>query len=126
MPTPDDALTHRRTLARRAFTTVAVVEAVTWTGLLVGMVLKYVTEITEAGVWLFGRLHGGAFLVYCVTTLVAARVLRWSWVVTLLALAASVPPLTTLLFEVVARRRGLLGAAEAPAATDVRPVGARG
>ncbi|MFS0702654.1 DUF3817 domain-containing protein [Cellulomonas sp. 179-A 4D5 NHS] len=111
-------------LARRAFTTVAVVEAVTWTGLLVGMFLKYVTETTEAGVWLFGRLHGAAFLVYCVTTLVAARVLRWSWVVTLLALAASVPPLTTLLFEVVARRRGLLGGAR-PTTDDTRPVPTR-
>ena len=110
-----------QTLARRAFTAVAVVEAVTWTGLLVGMFLKYVTETTEAGVWLFGRLHGGAFLVYCVTTLVAARVLRWSWIVTLLALAASVPPLTTLLFEVVARRRGLLGSAR-PRTDDTQPV----
>lgn len=114
MPAPD------HTLARRAFTTVAVVEAVTWTGLLVGMFLKYVTETTEAGVWLFGRLHGAAFLAYCVTTLVVARALRWSWVVTLLALAASVPPLTTLLFEVVARRRGLLGATPARAAADPR------
>jgi hypothetical protein len=51
-------------------------------------------------------------------------VLRWSWVVTLLALAASVPPLTTLLFEVVARRRGLLGGA--PRRTDeTQPVPAQ-
>jgi integral membrane protein len=112
---------------RRAFTIVAVVEALTWTGLLVGMFLKYVTETTEAGVWLFGRLHGAAFLVYCVTALVAARVLRWSWLVTLLALAASVPPLTTLLFEVVARRRGLLRERSTAAVADDRePVTAGG
>jgi len=104
---------------RRAFVTVAVVEALTWAGLLVGMYLKYVTETTEAGVWLFGRLHGAAFVLYVLTTLVAARVLRWSPLVTLVALAASVPPLATLVFEVVARRRGLLVGRPAPAPAPV-------
>ena len=47
----------------KLFATMALVEAATWTGLLLGMVLKYVTETTDLGVWLFGRLHGLAFLV---------------------------------------------------------------
>ena len=99
----------------RLFVVVAVVEAITWTGLLVGMFLKYVTETTEAGVWLFGRLHGAAFVAYVVVTLVAAWRLRWSWLVTLVALAVSIPPLGTLVFEIWARRTGRL---EGPTATQ--------
>ncbi len=94
--------------AGRVFAVVAVIEAFTWAGLLVGMFLKYVTETTEAGVWLFGRLHGAAFVAYVVVALVVAVRLRWGWFRTLVALAAAVPPLTTLLAERWLRRSGHL------------------
>jgi integral membrane protein len=73
------------------------------------MFLKYVTETTDAGVWLFGRLHGAAFVAYVVVALVAAVKLRWGWFRALVALAAAVPPLTTLLAEWWLRRTGHLG-----------------
>ncbi|MDV3295093.1 MULTISPECIES: DUF3817 domain-containing protein [Brachybacterium] len=92
----------------RVFAVIALLEALTWAGLLVGMFLKYVTGTTEAGVWLFGRLHGGMFMVYVVMTLVAAVSLRWKWWVALLALLASVPPLVTLPLEIWLRRTGRL------------------
>ncbi|WP_235915686.1 DUF3817 domain-containing protein [Puerhibacterium puerhi] len=92
----------------RLFAVVALVEAFTWAGLLVGMFLKYVTETTEAGVWLFGRLHGAAFVLYVVVTLVAAARLRWGWLRALVALACSVPPLLTIPAERVLRRTGYL------------------
>lgn len=118
MPQPD-----RPTVAR-LFVVVAVIEAITWTGLLVGMFLKYVTETTEAGVWLFGRLHGAAFVAYVVVTLVTAWRLRWSWLVTLVALAVSIPPLGTLVFEIWARRTGRLEpqTANRPVAAAADPV----
>ncbi|MEL7978185.1 DUF3817 domain-containing protein [Isoptericola sp. F-RaC21] len=99
----------------RVFAVVAVIEAFTWAGLLVGMFLKYVTETTEAGVWLFGRLHGAAFVAYVVVALVAAVKLRWGWFRALVALAAAVPPLTTLLAEWWLRRTGHLSAPTEPA-----------
>ncbi|GGM59083.1 DUF3817 domain-containing protein [Dactylosporangium sucinum] len=83
----------------RLFRLTAFAEAVSWTGLLIGMYLKHVAEVTDAGVWLFGRLHGGLFVAYLVATLLVARAERWSFVRTAVALAASVPPLTTLLVE---------------------------
>ena len=61
----------------RVFAAIALLEAFTWAGLLVGMFLKHVTGTTEAGVWLFGRLHGGVFMLYVVVTIVAAVALRW-------------------------------------------------
>ncbi|GIE99202.1 DUF3817 domain-containing protein [Paractinoplanes rishiriensis] len=90
----------------RVFRITAVAEAISWTGLLVGMYLKYIPETTEAGVWLFGRLHGALFVAYLVAVLWVARAERWSLLRTVAGLAASIPPLTTLLFERwVSRRR---------------------
>lgn len=92
----------------RLFALVARIEAFTWAGLLVGMFLKYVTETTEAGVWLFGRLHGGAFVLFVAVTLFVAVKLRWGWFRTLVALASSIPPLFTLLAEWWLKRTGYL------------------
>jgi integral membrane protein len=93
---------------RTLFRTVAVVEAFTWTGLLVGMYLKYVPETTEVGVKVFGPLHGAAFLAYLVVTLVVAVDQVWSRGRTTVGLLAAVPPLTTLLFDWwVERKHGL-------------------
>ena len=96
-----------RTVAT-AFRIVAVAEALSWIGLLIGMYVKYVPETTELGVKIFGPIHGGIFMAYVVVALVSARVLRWSAGTTLLALIASVPPLATLWFERWAARAGRL------------------
>lgn len=93
----------------RLFRTVAIAEAVTWTGLLVGMLLKYVTETTEVGVRVFGMLHGVVFVAYVVTTVVVWVDRRWSPGRGLLALVAAVPPLATLPLEWWAIRKGWLG-----------------
>lgn len=93
---------------RTLFRTVSVVEAITWTGLLVGMYLKYVPETTDAGVRVFGPLHGAAFLAYVVVTVLVAVDQAWSKRRALVALLASVPPLATLVFDWwLERRRGL-------------------
>ena len=55
-----------------------------------------------------GRLHGGAFVLFVVVTLIAAVRLRWGWFRTLVALASAVPPLTTLLAEWWLKRTGHL------------------
>jgi integral membrane protein len=99
-----------------AFRIVAVAEAMSWIGLLIGMYVKYVPETTELGVKIFGPIHGGIFLAYVAVALVAARVLRWSVGTTLLALVASVPPLASILFERSATRRGRLSQGAAVAA----------
>ena len=97
--------------ARATFHVVAVVEACTWVGLLVGMGTAYLGSGSRAGIELFGPLHGAAFVAYVVVTLVAARALRWRPATVLLALVASVPPLFTAVFDVVASRRGWLAPA---------------
>ena len=96
-----------RTVAT-AFRVVAVAEACSWVGLLIGMFVKRVLDSSELGVQIFGPIHGAIFVAYLVVALVAARVLRWSAGTTLLALAASVPPLVTIWFERWATRTGRL------------------
>jgi integral membrane protein len=101
--------------AALVFRAVAIAEACSWAGLLLGMFVKYVVVFDEIGVTVFGPIHGALFVAYCVVTLVAARTLRWSPGTAVLALVASIPPLATLWFERRARHQGLL-AERAPAA----------
>lgn len=98
-----------QSLLARTFRAVALAEALTWTGLLIGMFVKYVPENgTETGVQLFGPLHGTLFLLYVAVALLTARRFRWSPQVTLIALVAAIPPLATAFFDMWVQRRGLL------------------
>ena len=96
---------------------VAIAEAVSWLGLLIGMAFKYVLSDNEIGVKIFGPIHGTIFVLYVLTVLVVQKRLRWDRVTTGLALAASVPPFATVVFEIWAQRTGRLDipAASAPA-----------
>ncbi|GMA36274.1 hypothetical protein GCM10025876_24780 [Demequina litorisediminis] len=105
---PGDTARARLTGIGRAYAILALVEAITWTGLLIGMGVKYGPQTTEIGVTVFGPLHGIAFLAYAAVTVIAAVRLRWGLGVTLLALVAAVPPLTTLPMEMWLRRTGRL------------------
>lgn len=93
----------------RLFRIVAIAEAVSWTGLLVGMFFKYVVVRDEIGVTIFGPIHGALFVAYLIGAFVAARSLGWSRWTLALAVVASVPPLATLWFERWATRTGRLG-----------------
>lgn len=96
------------TTAKR-FRFVAVLEAITWFGLLVGMAFKYLpAEGNEIGVKVFGPIHGIVFIAYVVISLWTARVLRWGPLTTFWALVASLPPFGTVVFEVWAARSGRL------------------
>jgi integral membrane protein len=99
-----------------AFRVVAIAEALSWVGLLAGMFVKHVLGTSEAGVQVFGPIHGAVFVAYVVVAVVAARVLGWSRGTTLLALAAAVPPLVTVVFERWAGRTGRLAVRPAEAA----------
>lgn len=95
---------------RAVFRVVAFAEACSWLGLLIGMYIKYVPETTEAGVKIFGPIHGGIFLVYLLMVLTARSTFGWSMKTTFWAAVASIPPFATAVFEVIAERKGLLSA----------------
>ncbi len=92
----------------RAFVAAAIFEAFTWTGLLIGMFLEHIVDVTRVGITVFGPLHGAAFIIYGALTLFSAMRFRWETRVTALALLAAVPPLTTIPVERWLRRTGRL------------------
>jgi integral membrane protein len=111
-----------RTTAGR-FRLVALAEAVTWVGLLVGMYFKYLgTPRTEIGVKIFGMAHGLVFIAFVITAVFAGMAFKWATGTWLLALLASIVPLGSVIFLISADRAGLLGEAQ-DAAAAVRPGG---
>lgn len=105
-----------RTTAGR-FRLVALAEAVSWVGLLLGMYFKYLgTPRTEIGVKIFGPLHGGIFVAFLVVALFAGLAFKWSVLTWLLALLASIVPLATVIFVIWADRTAKLGVSIAASA----------
>ncbi|WP_373291863.1 DUF3817 domain-containing protein [Nocardia pneumoniae] len=96
------------TVAKR-FRFIAVLEAISWVLLIIGMVFKRIPEPVMWPVKVFGMTHGIVFVLFVITAIVAARELGWSAKTTVLALVSSIPPFCTVLFEVWAVRSGQLG-----------------
>ncbi|MCJ0893151.1 DUF3817 domain-containing protein [Rhodococcus sp. ARC_M5] len=93
----------------KRFRFVAVLEAFTWLGLLIGMAFKYIpADGNEIGVKIFGPIHGGVFVVYLAVAVLTAVKLKWDVKATLLALVAAFPPFGTVVFEIWAARTGRL------------------
>ncbi|MFT4084919.1 MAG: DUF3817 domain-containing protein [Nocardioides sp.] len=91
---------------QRLFRIVAIAEACSWLGLLIGMFFKYVVVLGPQGVQVMGPIHGVCFIAYVLTCLVVGRDQRWPVGRLTLALISSVPPLMTLWFEIRSERRG--------------------
>jgi integral membrane protein len=105
-----------RTTAGR-FRVVALTEALSWIGLLVGMYFKYLgSPRTEIGVHVFGMVHGLVFIAFVVTGLQAGLAFGWAARTWSLALLASILPLCSVIFLIGADRTGLLGDRGAAAA----------
>ncbi len=90
----------------RAFRVVAIAEAFSWAGLLVGMYVKWIAETSEIGVKIFGPVHGGLVVAYVALALVVAVRQRWSLLTVFFALAATLPPFLTVFFDRWAHRSG--------------------
>ena len=96
------------TVAKR-FRFIAVLEAISWVFLIVGMVFKRLPEPVTWPVKVFGMTHGIIFILFVITAILAARRLAWNAKITVLALLSSIPPFCTVLFELWAVRAGRLG-----------------
>jgi integral membrane protein len=96
------------------FRLIALAEAVSWVGLLIGMYFKYLgTPRTEIGVKVFGMAHGLIFVGFVVAGLLVGLARKWTARTWLLALLASVVPLASVIFLIWADRRGRIGVAGA-------------
>jgi integral membrane protein len=99
------------------FRLIAMAEAVSWVGLLVGMYFKYVgTPRTETGVKVFGMVHGLIFIAFVVAALLVGIAFKWRAGTWLLALLASIVPLCSVIFLIWADKTGRTSPAEAVSA----------
>lgn len=98
----------------KVFKVTAVLEALSWLGLLIGMFFKWVLDTTEKGVQIMGPIHGTLFMFYVISTLWAASAHKWTGKQTVLGLVSSIPPLMTLWFEKHAERAGILSRSPRP------------
>ena len=110
-------------VVRTVFRTVAIAEAFSWGLLLVAMFFKWILDaepfgLTEGGVPVAGPIHGGIFVLYVLSAVIAKLVFRWDAKTLVVALASSIPPFATVWFERKADREGRLqvpaGATSAP------------
>ena len=100
---------------RSIFRTVAVAEAFSWAGLLIAMFFKYVVQDNpnsgiEGGVPVMGMIHGVIFISYVISCFLARKRFAWNLKTTVIAIGSSIPPFCSYLFEVLADKRGLIGA----------------
>ena len=96
---------------RLFYRTVAIAEAVTWTLLIGGMLLKYVLLPGETGdlaLRIGGFLHGLVFIAYGMTAVLVGVNQRWSPRLIVAAVATAIVPYATIPFDRLLERRGRL------------------
>lgn len=92
------------------FRRIALLEAISWVGLLIGMYFKYLgSPRTEIGVKVFGMVHGLVFIAFVVAAMLAGVAFKWATGTWALALLASVVPLCSVIFVIWADRTGRMG-----------------
>jgi integral membrane protein len=92
------------------FRTLAIAEAISWTLLIAGLIVRATTDLAIA-VTIGGGIHGFVFLAYGATAVLVAKNQRWGAGPTVVAIASAVVPYATIPTEVWLHRSGRLDGA---------------
>lgn len=103
----------------KLYRTAAVTEMVTWTLLIIGMILKY-SGVTEWGVRVAGLIHGVGFLGYVVTNVFVGLNQRWSLPTMVLGIASAFVPWATWPYDRWLERRNRLDGPWRPEGSGLR------
>jgi len=103
---------------RRLYRIVAVAETVTWTLLIIGMLLKYVAKAGSLPVLIGGSIHGLVFITYGLTAVLVGVNQRWSTRQIVAAVLTAIAPYATIPFDRRLERRHLLDGDWRTTATD--------
>ena len=103
---------------RRLYVVLAVAEAITWTALIVGLILKANNGIEPSLLTIIGGIHGFVFISYGATAILVAINQRWHFGIGLLAVVAAILPYMTIPLEIVQAKRGALDGPWRLEATD--------
>ncbi|WP_085371446.1 DUF3817 domain-containing protein [Leifsonia sp. NCR5] len=93
---------------RVLYRTLAIAEAITWTLLIAGMLLKYVAKVGDWPVLVAGSVHGLVFISYAVASVLVGVNQRWRIPVIVVAVASAIVPYATIPFDLWADRTGRL------------------
>lgn len=103
---------------RLFYRTIAIAEAVTWTLLISGMLLKYVADAGGTPLLIFGSLHGFVFITYALTAVLVGLNQHWPVRLMVLAVITAIVPYATVPFDIRLDRTGRLDGDWRRAATD--------
>ena len=103
---------------RRLYVALAIAEAITWTALIIGLILKAVQGIEQSLLTVIGGVHGFVFISYGATAILVAINQRWHFGIALLAVVAALLPYATIPLEIVQAKRGALDGPWRLEATD--------
>ncbi len=106
---------------RMVFRATAFIEAFTWAGLLIAMIVKYALQGNPMGVTVFGWLHGTAWIAFIAAGITAAIRFRWPIQAVLLGVLSSLLPFMTIPFDIWMERTGRLSQQATRANARPRP-----
>ena len=115
MTTP---LTATRVTPRSFYRIVAIAEAVTWTLLIAGLLLKYVLDAGDLGVRVGGSIHGFVFLAYAATAVLVGVNQRWPLGLIAMGVVTAIVPYATIPFDRWLEKNGKLEGGWRTTATD--------
>lgn len=97
-----------RVSPRSWYRTVAIAESITWTLLIIGMLLKYVAGLGTLPVLIGGSIHGFVFITYALTAGIIGVNQRWRPLQIVGAVATAIVPYATIPFDRRLERKGML------------------
>jgi integral membrane protein len=110
--------TPSRITPRAFYRAVAIAESITWTLLIIGMLLKYVAGLGTLPVLIGGSIHGFVFITYALAAVLIGVNQRWSIQQIAFAVVTAIVPYATIPFDVWLDRRGKLDGDWHRVATD--------
>lgn len=99
------------------FRTLAIAEAISWTLLIGGLILRATVDLAIA-VTIGGGIHGFVFLAYGATAILMAKNQRWGALPTVVAIGSAIVPYATIPTELWLHRSGRLAGDWRLTATD--------
>ncbi len=93
---------------RTFYRTLAIAEAITWTGLISAMILKYGFDAGGLPVLIAGSIHGLVFLTYAFTAVLVGVNQRWPIGTIVLGVVTAIVPYATIPFDIWADKTGRL------------------
>ena len=93
---------------KKLFRLFALAEAVTWTLLIGGLILRATVGVPSVAFTIVGGLHGAVFLTYAVIASITGVNQRWGFGRTVLGVVLAIVPYATIPFELYVQRSGKL------------------